>query len=447
MNETPPSNSECPPLKIAAGNPLRLFSGRCFLPVFLCQFLGAFNDNLLRSGLAVMISYAALNGAKLPIDNVKLLVTVCSALLVVPFICFSFIAGQVADKYEKAHLVTVVKLVEIFIMAGALYGFATQNILLLMALLFASGAHSTFFGPIKYSILPDLVREEELLAANGFVAGSTNIGILLGMISGGLLASFPEEITGLALVGAAAAGLLASLFIPRGRGAARALKIDWNVWRGNAEMISHARESAAVFSSVLGLSWFMLIGSVFMSQFPNFAGSVVGGDNTVYTLFLGIFSVGVAAGAVLCNKLLKGQVSARFAPVALLGVSVFTLGMLLFMPKFHGGALVNAAEFTILAANWPMLLSMLMVAVCGGVYMVPLHALLQTESAPDSRSRVIAASNLFDSLFMTLAAVAMALLFALGADIPDIFFLLAILNLGALLYARKNLAKITHHPA
>lgn len=414
-----------------------LFLKKRFLPIFLAQFLGAMNDNLLRSGLVVLIAYAGKWGITLPIDNAEVLVTLCSALLVMPFILFSYLAGQLADKCEKAHLVTLTKVAEVLIMLGAFYGFATSNIYLLMFLLFVSGTHSTFFGPLKYSILPDHLRPGELLAGNGFVSGGTYIGILAGLILGGLLVDLEGNVIGFALVGIALLGLAASFCIPRSHAACPHITLNWHVIHGTVEMIAHARRSRAAFYAILGLSWFLLVGSVFMAQFANYARSVVQGDNEVYTLFLCVFSIGIALGSVLCDKLLKGEVTPRYAPVALIGVSVFTYAMVALSPQPAHEHLLTAGEFLADPNHLPLLFSMLMVAVCGGVYMVPLYAMLQTESAADSRSRVIAASNMFDSIFMTVAAVVCAVLLALGFGITDLFLLLATLNLLVFLYARK----------
>lgn len=417
-----------------------LFIKRRFAPIFLAQFLGAFNDNLLRSGLVVMIAYAKVKGISLPVQNEAVLVTICSALLVVPFIIFSFIAGQLADKYEKARLVTFTKIAEIGIMCGAYYGFATHNIYLLMALLFVSGTHSTFFGPIKYSILPDHLRKGELLAGNGFVSGGTYLGILFGLIAGGLLIEMENNAIGMAAVCVATIGFIASLFIPRTKPAEPHMKLDFHIVRGTLDIVKQARSSPSLFHSILGLSWFLMFGSIYMSQFPNYAQSVIHGNNEVYTLFLAVFSIGIAFGSVICDKLLKGQISAKLAPWALLGISVFTCAMVFTTPHPTHDGLLTVREFLRDVKHWPVLASMLLVAVCGGIYMVPLYALLQSKSAAGQRSRVIAASNLFDSMFMTGAAIVCAGLLAGGLPITHLFLVAAAFNLFVFYLARKAAA-------
>lgn len=411
-----------------------LLTRRRFLPIFLTQFLGAFNDNLLRSGLVVLIAYSAQRGIALPLKP-EVMVTICSALLVVPFLLFSGIAGPLADKYEKSRLVQLTKIAEVGIMLVAMYGFATHNIYLLMVMLFISGTHSTFFGPMKYSILPDHLKDSELLAGNGLIAGGSYLAILLGLICGGLLVEMEGNVIGIAAVSVALVGLMASLCILPTTPAAPHTHINFNLWHGTAGMIRYAYQSRPLFLAILGLSWFLLVGSVFMAQFPNYAQAVVRGNNEVYTLFLTVFSIGIAAGSVLCDRLLKGEISARFTPVAALGVSAFTFVMLWATPvPTHEGLLDVHAFLTADPRHLLVLLMMLLVAVCGGIYMVPLYAILQTRSEESYRSRVIAASNIFDSLFMTTAAIISATLLSLGLSVTELLLLLAIANLAVAMF-------------
>lgn len=414
-----------------------LFRSRRFLPLFAAQFLGSFNDNLLRNGLVVMIAFAADHGIHLPMDKPAVLVTICSALLVMPFILFSSLAGQLADKCEKGRLITLTKIAEILIMCTAFYGFSTENVPLLMLLLFISGTHSTFFGPIKYSILPEHLKPGELLAGNGFVSGGTYLGVLGGLIAGAILVQIPGNVIGYTAVTIAIIGLICSMFIPRTTPSAPDTHIHYNLWSSTVEMVRFARSSKVLFNSILGLSWFLLVGSVYMAQFANYAKEIVHADNEVYTAFLTIFSIGIALGAVIADKLLEGEISAKYAPWSLLGVSVFTITMVLLTPAPAHEGLANVSEFFSDIAHWPMVVSMLMVAISGGIYMVPLYAMLQTHSESHYRSRVMAASNMFDSVFMTVAAIFSALLLHWGFSITDLFLLLAAANLVMFLFARK----------
>ncbi len=413
-----------------------LFLRRRFLPIFLATSLGAFNDNLLRSGLVVIIAYAAVKGITLPAQP-EILVTICSALLVVPLLLFSFIAGQVADKFEKSRLVIYTKIAEVGIMAFVYYGFATHNITLLMFMLFVSGTHSAFYGPIKFSILPEHLKKNELLAGNGFMAGGSYLAILLGMVTGGLLVEMPGNVIGQAALAIAGVGLLFSLLIPQSTPAHPEMEISFNIWKGSKEMAAAAMQTKKLMYSIFALSWFLLVGSVYMSQFPNYAQGVVHGNNEVYILFLTTFSIGIAIGSLLCDWLLDGKISGKLTRWAALGVSVFTYGMIALTPKPEHIGLIGVADFISVQSHWPMLVCTMMSAVCGGMYMVPLYALLQSETKSTHRSRVLAASNFSDSVFITFAAIVSALLLYYGLGVKDLFIVLALFNLLVVWYGRK----------
>ena len=413
-----------------------LFAKRRFLPIFLATFLGAFNDNLLRSGLVVMIAYSASKGIELPASP-EVLVTLCSALLVLPILLFSSIAGPLADKYEKSRLVLLTKIAEMLIMFCVFYGFATQNIYLLMSMLFVSGMHTTFYSPIKFSILPDHLNSKELLAANGFMAAGSYLAILGGLIAGGLLVEMEGNIIGGVAIMVAGIGLFASLFIPVSKIAHPHITIHYNIWKGARDIISNATYDIQNFRAILGLSWFLLVGSVYMSQFANYAQAVVQANNEVYILFLVVFSIGIAAGSMLCDTLLKGEISARLTPYMALGTAVFTFLMVIFTPVPEHAGLMDVQEFLNAPAHWPVLGCMLMVAVCGGIYIVPLYAFLQSQAHEKFRSRIMAASNMCDDVFITIAALASAILLMLGFSIVDLFLVLATLNLVVVWYAWK----------
>ncbi len=413
-----------------------LFAKRRFLPIFLSTFLGAFNDNLLRSGLVVLIAYSATKGIVLPTAP-EILVTICSALLVLPILMFSSIAGPLADKYEKSRLVIYTKVAEVLIMLCVLYGFATHSVYLLMCMLFISGMHTTFYSPIKFSILPDHLTSRELLVANGFMAAGSYLAILLGLIAGGLLVEMEGNIIGIVAVCIAFVGLGASFFIPESRIAHPEIRISLNIWKGTVEIIRYAVQHTTILRVVFGLSWFLVVGSVYMSQFANYAQSVVHANNEVYILFLLIFSVGIAMGSMLCDTILKGEITAKLTPYLALGTAIFTYLMVVATPVPMHEGLMDVGEFIDNVSHWPMMLCMFAVALCGGVYIVPLYALLQSQAHEQYRSRVMAASNLSDSVFMTLAAIVSAVLLMLGFGILDLFVILATLNLVVVWYAWK----------
>ncbi len=415
----------------------RLFGQRRFLPIFLISFLGVINDNLLRSGLVVLIAYSAVQGIALPM-RAEILVTLCSALLILPLLLFSSVAGTLADKFEKSRLVVLAKLAEVAIMAGAFYGFATHDIYLLMFLLFISGTHTAFYGPIKYSLLPEHLKSGELLAGNGFMASGSYLAVLLGMITGGWLVVKEGNLIGMTAVIIACAGFAASLFILKSKASHTEARIDFNIWNGGRDLILYIfHGDKTTLRAMLSLSWFLLVGSVYMAQFPNYAQSVIHANNEVYILFLTIFSVGLAIGSLLCDTLLKGEISTRLTPLAAFGISVFTFLMVWATPAPSHEGLIDVAGFLETPQHWLLMALMLLVAISGGMYMVPLYAVLQSRAHEQYRSRVMAASNLSDSIFMVAAAVVSALLLTLGFGILDLFLLVAFFNIGMVFYARQ----------
>jgi acyl-[acyl-carrier-protein]-phospholipid O-acyltransferase/long-chain-fatty-acid--[acyl-carrier-protein] ligase len=415
-----------------------LFLKRRFLPIFLATFLGVFNDNVIRSGLVVLIAYSARNGIALPTQP-EILVTLCSALLGIPLILFSSICGSLADKYEKSMLVRCAKIAELLIMSAAYYGFAHQKIILLMGLLFVSGTHTAFYSPIKFSILPDHLSSKELLAGNGFIAGGNYLAVLFGLIAGGLLVEMPDNVIGTMMLCVAFVGWISSMFILPSKIAHPDMKIQFNIWKGSKDIILYACRNRLVMLSILGLSWFLLVGSVLMSQFANYAQAVLHADNTVYILFLVVFSAGVAIGSLITDGLLKGVISLHLTPIACFGVSLFTYGVVIATKTPAHAELIGVSEFLTVPQHWIILGCMLMVAASGGVYMVPLYATLQSHTPAQYRSRVMAASNLSDSIFAAFIALVSALLLSLGFSVTDLFLLVATLNLPVVYYARKKL--------
>lgn len=413
-----------------------LFARRRFLPMFLATSLGTFNDNMLRSALVVLIAYSELKGIALPVRP-EILVTLCAALLVLPSLLFSSIAGAMADKYEKSRLVVFTKLAEVGIMAAAFYGFARQDIFLLMGLLFISGTHTSFYLPVKFSILPEHMKQGELLAANGFMAAGGYLSILLGMIAGGLLVEMPGNVIGQALLSVSLIGLLAALLIPNSHLSHPETFVRLNIFQGYRELFSHLRVETVVLRAVLCLSWFLAVGSVYMAQFANYAQNVIHANHEVYIFLLTAFSLGIALGSLLCDTLLKGEITAKFLPVAATGISVFTGLMLVNTPSARHEALIDLWLFLATPSFWPMVFCMLMVALCGGLFMVPLYALIQSRSSASHRSRIIAASNFSDSVFMTAMAVVTALMLAVGFGVRDLFIMVAVINLGMVFYARR----------
>ncbi|HIR16714.1 MAG TPA: MFS transporter [Candidatus Caccocola faecigallinarum] len=399
------------------------------MPLFLTQFLGAFNDNLFKSALVTLITFdlAAKYGLNAPV-----LITVVAGLFILPFFLFSSLAGQISDKYEKSRLIRIIKLVEIILMVLTAAAFHYVQLWWLIALLFLMGAQSTFFGPLKYSVLPQLLREDELVAGNGLVNAGTNVAILTGTLCGGLFIMSPlgRYYISAGIVGVAAAGYIASRFIPVLPASSPELKIDRNLFRSTWQLITYPVPNRPVFMSIIGISWFWFLGSVFLAQFPSFAKDIVGGDEQVSTLFLVVFTVGIGFGATFCNKLLGGRVSGKYVPGSLIAISVFIVMLYLVSPsQAAGGALSGVGAFLSSGRSWLIILSMFLIAASGGLYSIPMYAMMQNLTPETHMARTIASLNIIDSLGMVIAAALMSAMIAAGMSINAVFLSMAFINL------------------
>ena len=406
-----------------------LLAKRRFLPLFLTQFLGAFNDNLFKSALVILITFRLAETYNV---NAQIMITAVAGLFILPFFLFSSLAGQIADKYEKSFLIRIIKLVEIILMCLTAAAFETMHLWWLIFLLFCMGTQSTFFGPLKFSILPQLLNDDELVAGNGLVNAGTNIAILTGTLCGGLFILSPlgRHYISAGVVGVAVAGYAASRFIPTAEPSSPGLRIDRNLFRSTWEMLVYPFCNRDVFRSIIGISWFWFLGSVFLAKFPSFAKDALGGDEQVSTLFIVLFSVGVGAGATFCNKLLKGRVSGKYLSCSLIGMSLFIVMLYIFSAAAPaGGELISALQFIRGPRAAGIVFAMFMIAACGGLYSVPMYAMMQRMTPESHMARVIASLNIIDSLGMVAAAMLTALMISAGVSISGIFLSMAFLNL------------------
>jgi acyl-[acyl-carrier-protein]-phospholipid O-acyltransferase/long-chain-fatty-acid--[acyl-carrier-protein] ligase len=421
-------------------NPLHLLRLRRFLPLFITQFLGAMNDNLFKQALVVLIAFRL--APSMGLDG-GIMVTAAAGIFILPFFLFSATAGQLADKFEKSRTLQIVKSCEIAIMGLAVIGFYLEEPFFLIAVLFLMGTQSAFFGPAKYSILPDHLEDRELVAGNALVESGTLLAILFGTIAGGLmiLSDNGAALVSTSVVVLAVLGWLASRWIPAAGPAAPDLKINYNMATETLALIRYAAGQRTVFLSMLGISWFWLLGAVFLAQVPNFAKDVLGADETVVTMIMAIFSVGIGIGAIVCNRMLRGEISARYVPYAALAITVFLFDLYLANATMHasGGPLIDAGTFIKDPQNWRILIDLLLFSVAGGIYSVPLYSVVQHESAPAHRSRVIAANNVLNAAFLVGGTVIATLLLAQGQSIPQIFKWLAVGNFFAALYIMRLL--------
>ncbi len=410
-----------------------LLTERRFAPFFGVQFLGAFNDNVFKNALVVLLAF---QGASLSTLNTDVLVNLCAGLFILPFFLFSATAGQLADKYEKAAMMRWIKLLEVAIMILAALGFFLQSLALLLAALFLMGAQSALFGPVKYAYLPQHLRKGELVGGNGLIDAGTFIAILLGTILGGVLVGIKPA--GVAWISAivvtiAVAGYWASLSVPESPAPGPQLQINWNAITETWRNIRFLRTNRTVFLSILGISWFWFYGALFLSQFPNYTRAVLGGNETVVTLLLAVFSIGIGLGSLLCERMSGHKIEIGLVPFGSIGMTILAADLYLASPTVVADAL-GAAAMLQQPGIWRVLLDLVLIGVFGGLYIVPLYALIQSRSDPAHQARIMAGNNIMNALFMVIAAVAAVLLLQLGLTIPQLFMLTGILNAVVAVY-------------
>ena len=410
-----------------------LFKSIKFAPLFWTQFLGAFNDNFYKSAMSILITYKLAGEAGL---DASVLVTIAAGIFILPFVIFSAFAGQLADKYERSSLVQKIKIAEIIIMCGASVSFYLGSIFFLMLVLFLMGAQSAFFGPLKYSILPQMLEQDRLIGANGLIETGTFLAILLGTIFGGLLIMRDGGLLTVIIlvIGIAFIGWLTSRYIPRTAVVDPSLKLRFNIFIETLRVINYVRPMKRVFPAVLGISWFYLVGATFLSQFPTYAKIIIGANEGVAMFFLAVFSVGTGIGSIGCNTLLKGKISGRYVSRAAFGISIAGLMLYFLNPGFgaaHEGEVMGMAQFLAMPRSWGIILSLLAISSFGGIYVVPLYAIIQTRSRADEIARVTACVNVMDSFFMVISSVLATSLLLFGFSIPQIFLVISLLTAAA----------------
>jgi len=405
----------------------RLLSERRFLPFFLTQFSGAFNDNLFRNSLLLLITYTTGGLMGLPTDVV---VNMAAFLFILPFFLFSGIAGQLADKYEKSRVIRWVKLAEIAIMALAAAGLWAGWYEALLLLLFLMGVQSTFFGPVKYAILPQVLRDDELVGGNALVEMGTFVAILVGTLAAGLLmgSDQPEKLAAIGILVLAVIGYLAARQVPITGTTHPEMTVRLRPLQETWRLMRLAAENHSVLLCIMAISWFWFLGAAYLTQFPSFAQTDLMGDETVVTLLLAIFTIGIALGSVACERLSGHRIELGIVPIGSLGISLFGLDLYFNMPA-------NPVP-----TDWWMILSdshhrqvaidLLGIGFFGGLFIVPLYAFVQRETPEDRRARVIAALNVFNALFMVVSAImGILMLGVIGLTIPEFFLVLSIMNL------------------
>lgn len=389
---------------------IALLTARRFGPLFATQFLGAFNDNLFKTALIFLVAFHL--SADDPVAAATL-ATVAAGVFIVPFLLFSGLAGEICDACDKAAIARWVKLAEIGFMGFGALAFATDSVPLALVVVFLMGVHSTVFGPVKYAILPQHLPQAELLAGTGLVEGATFVAILIGQIAGGLL---PKGWAGPVAIGVAILGWLASRAIPPAPPASLA-PIDWNPFRASRRALGAALGSRQLAVSTLCISWFWALGAVYTSQFVPLVKNDLGGSEGVATLFLAVFSIGVAIGSAGVGRLLAGRISTRLSPWAGGVMALAGLDLWFAERAVHGtaGDIVSVLSEP---SGWRVLADLLVLAIAGGVFSVPLYGILQTATNPASRSRAIAANNIVNAGFQVVAVLGIGVAISRGVAIP-----------------------------
>jgi acyl-[acyl-carrier-protein]-phospholipid O-acyltransferase/long-chain-fatty-acid--[acyl-carrier-protein] ligase len=404
-----------------------LLARRRFLPLFATQFFGAFNDNLYRSAMLFLVTFTLYRGEA---DRAAMVAVLSGGVFILPYFLFSSVAGQLADRVDKARVARFVKVAEIAILAAGALALDTGSLPLMMTVLFAMGVHSTIFGPIKYSMLPQHLAETELMGGTGLVEAGTFLAILMGQLAGGLL---PTATATALMLGVAGLGLAASLFIPPAPPEGERPAIEPNLIRSTARIVGHARRNHSLYLAILGISWFFALGAVLTQQFAPLVGRL-NGTPAVGALFLGLFSVGVAIGSLMVGRLLGGVISARYVPAAalVLALGVIDLGFTI-QHLVPAPAAVGVRGFLDRPGSWHLVADLIAIAVAGGVFVVPLYALLQTLGDAASRSRDVAANNIVNAAGMVLVSLLVALLMWAGAGSLLLYVALGVLGLVAAL--------------
>ena len=420
-----------------------LLRDRRFLPMFLTQFFGALNDNVYKQALLLVITYGLIQQQSADISTLN---NLAALLFILPYFIFSATSGQIADKYERAQLVRYLKLTEIVIMLLGTAGFLLGHLWLLLLALFLMGTHSSFFGPIKYAILPEVLKSDELMSGNALFQSGTSIAILLGMILGGaVIASSGGNLLWISItvVSIAILGYISSRFILKQSIPAPDLKVDWNFFRTSIQTLRYAKSLPLIFTILLGNSWYWFYGATYLTQIPQLTQENLHGSENVVSLLLTFFSVGIGVGSLLCRKIGGSAVNIKMVPLGAIGLTVFALYLaasLSAVPEVSGARLGVLDLFTHGASYYHVMLSVTLLGISGGFYIVPLYAMMQAYSPRSHRARVVAANNILNAVFMVSSAIfSIIILSMLKIDMQILFGMTAVLSAIFSLWLLKRL--------
>ena len=409
-----------------------LLSTRRFLPMFVTQFLGALNDNVYKQALLLVITYGWIHQQAASVSTLN---NLAALLFILPYFIFSATAGQIADKYERAKLVRIIKIFEIVIMLIGAAGFLLGQLWLLLLALFLMGTHSTFFGPIKYAILPEILKPNELMSGNALFQSGTSVAILLGMILGGAVISTSQGNLlwiSLTVIILAVLGYFSSRFVLKQTVTSAALKIDWNFFKTSYQTLKYAKSLPMVFLILLGNSWYWFYGATYLTQIPQMTQQNLHASENVVSLLLTLFSVGIGVGSLLCRRIGGSEVNLKMVPMGAIGLTVFAFYLaasLAFVPQQNGVMLGLNDIFTQGLSYYHVMLAVTLLGISGGFYIVPLYAMMQAFSPRSHRARVVAANNILNAVFMVSSALfSIVILSIFKIDIKILFSITAILS-------------------
>ena len=417
-----------------AASPLSLLKTRRLWPLALAQSCGALNDNLVKNAMIVLAIFRlGVGGAELS--------ALAGALFIAPYIVLSATAGKLADRFPKPRVIVVYKAAEVLLMVGAAAAFLSESVAALLAVLAALGVQAALFGPVKYGILPEHLAGEELVAGNGVIDATTFLSIVCGTVAGGALMLLDHGTAAVSVAGIALAllGVFAAIRIPPAPAADPTLRITANLFGDSWRVVRHAMAIRPIWLSVLGLSWFWTIGATLMTEFPVLARDTLRSDGSVLTLLLSVFAIGVGVGSVQCARLLNGEVSPRLVPYAAVGISVFCWDFA--TAAASAGVVTDVGSALSAVAGWRMVADLFLLAACGGVFSVPLYAIIQDAAAASERSRMIAANNIMNALFMVAGAGVAAALATNGFGAPAVLHIAAVANLAVALWTVRVLSR------
>lgn len=429
---------------IFMANQFQLFKHRRFSAMFFTQFLGAFNDNIFKQALILVLTYTAASQLSM---EVSILNNLAAMLFILPYFLFSALAGQIADKFEKSKLTRLIKLLELVIMTLAAVGFVFELYVLLFVALFLMGTHSTFFGPIKYAYLPQAMKENELVGANGLFQMGTSLAILLGMIVAGVLTQLSQSLYWIstAVLAVSILGYLAARYIPTMPAMQPNLKVNWNIFTTSLATVRYLYSLPFLFFVILGNSWFWFYGATFLTQTPEFSKVILYGDESVVIFLLTLFSVGVSIGSLLCKTLTKNQVSLRLLPFGIAGLSIFAIDLYFSLSGLDiavaDATLLSISDLFGMSGSWRVFADLFFLGFSGGLYIVPLYASMQAYAPKSHRARIVGANNIFNAIFMVTSAIfAIVILNTLGLTLPQLFLVTGLLNIafGIFLYLKLN---------